>query len=100
MKHAFHRQIHVDNLGQRELHQRQKDAFHRFAHPSILHRRFANDRRRVDRVFAVSDAGDVEDGVIVFQRVKASVIAEWTFRPQFVELHVTFKDYLGIGWHF
>ena len=41
------------------------------------------------------DAGDVEDGIEIFERVEAGVIAERTFGAQFVEIDVAFEDDLA-----
>ena len=35
----------------------------------------------IDRIFAVSDALDVEHRVVIIKRVEAGVIAERTFAP-------------------
>jgi len=43
------------------LHQRQENALDCFAHPGVFLRRLADDGGGVDRVFAVRDAGDVEN---------------------------------------
>ena len=100
MKDAFGGQVDVDDLRQRESHQRQKDALDRLAHPRVLHGRLAHDGRRVDRVFAVRDAGDVEDGILLFHGVEAGVVAEGALGAQLVELHVAFEDDLGMRGHF
>ena len=45
-------------------------------------------------------AGDVKDGVLVFERVEAGVIAEGAFGAEFVQIHVAFENDLGMGWDF
>ena len=72
--------------GMVSAHQRQEDALHGLAHPRVFHRRLADDGGRVDRVLAMRDAGDVEDGVEIFRRVEAGVVAERAFHAQLVEL--------------
>ena len=51
------------NLGDGQPHQRQEDALDRLAHLGVFLRRLADDGGRVDRVFAMRDAGDVEDRI-------------------------------------
>ena len=46
------------------------------------------------------DAGDVEDGIEIFERVEAGVIAERAFAAKFVEIHVAFEHDLAGGRHF
>ena len=67
MEDAFDGQIDVDDLGDRELHQGQENSFDGFAHPGIFLRRLAHHCRRVDGIFAVRDARDVEYRVQIFQ---------------------------------
>src|ERR1035438_1147552 len=99
MEHAFDWEIDVDELRNGQLHQRQKNAFDSFAHPSVFLRRLADHRGRVDRVFSVRDAGDMKYGVFVFERVEASVIAEGSFGAKFVEIDIAFENDLGVSWN-
>src|SRR5580704_14052241 len=46
------------------------------------------------------DAGDVEDGIEIFQRIEAGVITERSFGAELIEVNVAFQNYLGTGWHF
>ena len=46
------------------------------------------------------DAGDVEDGILLFHGVKAGVVAEGTFGAQLVELDVPFEDDFGVRRNF
>ena len=63
-------------------------------------RRLAYDGRGVDRILSMRDTGYVEDGVFVFERVEAGVIAERALGAQFVQIDVAFEDDFGIGWDF
>ena len=72
--------IHVDDFRQHHLQQRQKDAFRRLSEPCIFHRRFPDDRRRVDRLAAMRDARDVKRRITVRQAVYAGMIAERALR--------------------
>ena len=97
VKHAFDRHIQVYQFGDGQLHQRQENALDRLPHPGIFLWRLADDGRRIDRIFAMRHAGDVEDGILVFERVKASVIAERPFGAELVQIHVALQNNLGIG---
>ena len=77
-----------------------KDALDRLAHVGIFLRRLPHDRGRVDRILAVRDAGDVKDGIQIFERVEAGVIAERALAAKFVEMHVAFEHDLAGGGHF
>ncbi len=100
VKDAFDGKIDVDNFGDGELHQRQENALDGFAHPGVFHGRLADDGGGVDRIFAMGDAGDVEDGIEIFERVEAGVIAERAFGAEFVEVDVAFEDDFGVGGDF
>ena len=86
--------------GNLHAHQRQEDALDGLAHVEILHGRRAHDRRRVDRFPALRNAGDVEDRIVVRQRVVAGVVAERPFRAQFAQRDVALQHDLGVGRHF
>jgi len=58
------------------------------------HRRFTHDGRGIDGVFAVRDAGDVEDGIVIGRRIEAGVVTEGAFAAQLIELHISFKHVL------
>ena len=94
------RQGVIDDVGDEHLQQRQEDPLGRLAEEIVLHRRLADDRRRVDRVLAVRDRGDVEGGIPVGQRVEAGVIAEGAFHQLLVRIDVAFDDDLGVGGDF
>ena len=83
VENAFGRHADVADLGQLQAHQRQKNALDGLAHVEILHRRRAHDRGRVDAdsCAAVMHC-DVEHRIVVFQRIKAGVIAKRAFAPQ------------------
>src|SRR5205823_1186727 len=61
VKHAFYGQVHIHDFRQCKFHQRQEDSLYSFTHPGIFHRRLANDSCCIDWVFAVSDAGEMEN---------------------------------------
>ena len=63
-------------------------------------RRLADDGGRVDGIFAVRDAGDVEDGIEIFERIEAGVVAEGAFGAEFVEMDVAFENDLRCGGNF
>src|ERR1039457_1122786 len=95
---AFDGQVDVDEFGNGQFHQRQKDALDRLTHVGVFLRGLADDCGRVDWIFAVRDAGDVEDGIKIFERVEAGVVAEWALAAKFVEIHVAFEDdFAGCG---
>src|SRR5437764_1484389 len=48
----------------------------------------------------MSDAGDVEDGIIISEAVETGMVAEWTLGAQLVETHIAFEDDLGVSGHF
>ncbi len=52
----------------------------RFTHIGIFLRRLAHDRGRINRIFTVRDAAHVKYGIEIFQRIKASVVAERDLR--------------------
>src|SRR5579872_1079758 len=94
VENALNGQVYVDQFRDGELHHRQEYPLDRFAHVGVFLRRLAHDSRRINRIFAMRDAGDVEHGVKVFKRVEACVIAEWAFRTQFIEVDVSLKNNL------
>ncbi len=85
--------------GKLQAHQGQEDALDGLAHEVVLHGGRADDGGRVDGVLALRDAGDVEDGVLVFERVVAGVIAEGAFRALFAQFHIAFEYDLRVGRH-
>ena len=64
--------------GMHRLEQRQEEPLGGLADVAVLHRRPADDRRRVDRVAAHRDRRHVEDREVVGERVVAGVVAERT----------------------
>ena len=93
-------EVDVDDLGEGELHEREEDALDGLAHPGVFHGGLADDGGGVDGVFAVGDAGDVEDGVVLLHGVEAGVVAEGAFGAELAELDVAFEDVLGVGGDF
>ena len=77
---AFRRQRDVHDLREIHFEDRQEQFHGRAADIKIFHRRHADDRRGINRVFAVRDGGDVKDRIRLGQRVIAGVIAERAFR--------------------
>src|SRR5207245_8965995 len=51
-------------------------------------------------VLAVRYAGDVEDGVLIFERVEAGVVAEGALSAKLVEVNIAFEDDPRVGWDF
>ena len=100
MKDAFDGKIHVDEFGNCELHQREEDTFDGFAHPGIFLRRLADYGGGVDGMLPVGDAGDVEDGILVFERVEAGVVSEGALGAEFVEVDVALENDFGVGGNF
>ena len=45
-------------------------------------------------------AGDVEDRVLVFERVEAGVIAERALSAKLVQVDIAFQNDFCIGWDF
>src|SRR5208282_4839661 len=89
---GFDRQVHVHDLRQRDPHERQKDALDGLAYPGVFHGRLAHDGGCVDRLLAVRHASNVEDGIEVFERVEAGVVAEGAFAAEFVQVDVALED--------
>ncbi len=90
----------VDDFGDGHLHGGEEDALDGLAHPCVFHGRLADDGGGVDGVFAVGDAGEVEDRVIVGEGVEAGVVAEGAFAAQFAQFDVAFEDDFGVGGDF
>ena len=93
-------QMNVDDFRNRHLHRGQKDALHGLAHPRIFHRRLAHDRRRINGILAMRDAGEVKDRVLIRHRVEAGVVAEGTFAAQLAQFDVAFEHDLGVRRNF
>ena len=95
---GWHR--HVADLGNLHSHQRQEDPLNRFPHVEVFHRRRTDDRRRVNWILAMGYAFDMEDRIIVRQRIEARVIAKRAFASQFTRSDVALQHELGIGRNF
>ena len=54
----------------------------------------------VNRILAVRDAAQMEDGIEIFERIKTGVIAEGAFGAEFVEVDVAFENDFGAGGNF
>ena len=80
VERARDRQVVVDDLGHGHADRRQEDPLGRLAEPRVLLRRLADDDRRVDRVAAHRQRGDVEDRERLGGRVVAGVVAERPLR--------------------
>ena len=91
MENTFDRKIDIDQLRNREPHQRKEDALDCLAHPAVFHRRFANNGGRIDRVLAVRDAGEMKDRIEIFERVEPGVVTECAFAAELIEVHVAFQ---------
>ena len=97
VENAFGGQVDVDDLGHGELHEGEEDPLDGFAHPSVFHGRLADYRGGVDRIFAVGNAGYMEDRVVVFHGVETGVVAKGAFGAQFAEVDEAFENVLGVG---
>src|SRR5262249_50569340 len=100
VKHAFNRQVDVNQFGNGQLHQRQKNALHRFAHVSILLWGLAYDRGRVNWIIAMRHTRDVKNRIEVFQGIETGMIAKGPFGPEFIEIDVALQHDLRRGWNF
>ena len=97
VKNSLDRQVDVHNFRNGQLHQRQEDALDRLAHPAVFHRGLAHDRSCINGVLTMGDATDVEHGVLVFERIKAGVVAEGTFGAKFIQMNMAFQNDLSRG---
>ena len=97
---AFGRHAHVADFGNLHAHQRQENPLDGLAHVEIFHGRRADDGGRVDGIAALGDAGDVEDRVLIGERIVAGVVAERTFGAEFAQFDVAFEHDFGIRGHF
>src|SRR5579864_2011862 len=100
MEYALERKVYIDELGDGELHERKENALDGLAHPAVLHRRLAHDGGGIDGFFAMRNAGDVEDGVEIVQRIETGVVAERAFGAELVEVDVAFENDFSVGWDF
>jgi hypothetical protein len=67
------------------------------ADEEIFLARFADDGCRVDRIAAVVNLIDVENRVVVLQRVVTVVVAERSFGATRVRQHIPGQSKLGFG---
>ena len=100
VKDGLDRQMDVDQFRDGHLHRGQKDALDGLAHPRVFHGRLADDGRGVDGVLAMRDAGEMEDRVLVLERVEAGVVAEGAFGAQLAQLDVAFENDFRVGRNF
>src|SRR5205823_4539459 len=92
VKDTFDGKIDVHDLGDGELHQRQENALHSFAHPTVFHRRFAHDGGGIDWILSMSDAAEMKNRIEVFQRIEAGMVAKRPFSTQLIEMDVAFEN--------
>ena len=88
MEDTFDGKIDIHDLRDGELHQRQENALHSFAHPAILHWRFSHDGGGIDWIFSVRDAGEMKNRIEIFERIEAGMIAERAFRTELIKMDV------------
>src|SRR5580704_3493531 len=100
MEYALEWKVYIDELGNGELHERKENALDGLAHPAVFHRRLAHDGGGVDGFLAMRNAGDVEDGVEIVQRIKTGVVAEGPLGAEFVKVDVALQNDFSIGWDF
>jgi hypothetical protein len=89
--------MNVNQFRNLHAHGRQEDALDGLAHPCVLHGRLTDDGGCVDGIFAMGDAGEMEDRVIVGEGVEAGVVAKGAFAAQFAELDVAFEDDFSVS---
>src|SRR5271155_972270 len=94
---ALYGKVDVHNFWQGQAHEWKEDSLDGLAHVGVFHRRLADDGGGVDGIFAVRDAGDVEDGIVVRRSVEAGVVAEGAFAAELIELNVAFENDLSGG---
>src|SRR5256714_14894909 len=68
---AFDGHVHINDFGQNDFNQLQEETFRGLAEIGILHGRFADNGRRVDRMAAVRDGSQVHHGI----RLDGGVVA-------------------------
>ena len=95
MKNAGQRQINIDDLGNHLLQERQENALRRFGDITVFHRRPAHDGRRVNRIFAMRNTGNVKHRIVVGQRVVTGMIAERPFPAALVDVDVPLQHDLA-----
>ena len=92
-------QVVVDDLRHGHPDRGQEDPLGGLGEPLVLGRRLADDDRRVDRVAAHRDRGQVEDRKEVGGRVVAGVVAKRALDAELALLDVALHDDLGMGRH-
>src|ERR1041384_1626718 len=99
MKHACEGHVIIDDFRELALHQREINSFDSLAHPAVFLRRLADDDRLVDRLLAMSNAGNVKDRELVFERGGARMIAERAFGSKLFRIYIAFDYDLGVSWN-
>jgi len=82
---AEHREVVIEDVGDEDFQEGEEETLGGLAEVIVFLRRFADDGGGVDGVAAMGDGGDVEDGELAGERVKAGVVSEWPFGAQLVE---------------
>jgi len=67
MKDALKGQVHVHDLGNLQLQQRQEDPFGGLTKIAVFHRRLAHNCCGIDGVGLTGDRCDMKDGVVIGQ---------------------------------
>ena len=98
MKDALGRQRDVHDLREGHPQDRQEQLHAGATHVKVLHRRDADDRRRVNGLFSVGDGGDVKHRIRLGQGVVAGVVTERTRLTQgFGGVDVAFDHDVSVG---
>ena len=74
MENPFYRKIHVHDFRELHLDERQEHPFSRLSHVAVFHRRLADNRCRINRVFPLGYAGDMENRIIRRRGIIAGMI--------------------------
>src|SRR5580658_3064287 len=96
LEDAFSGHGHIHNFRILHFHHGHEDALDSVAHEIVFLRRRADDGGEVERVFAMGDALNMEDGKLALERVEAGVVAEGTFGAHLADFDEAFEDDFGV----
>ena len=85
---AFDGHVHINDLGQNDFDQLQEETFRGLAEIGILHGRFADNGRRVDRMAAVSDGSQVHHRIWLDGCIVPGVVAKGSLGTQLICIDV------------
>ena len=92
-------QVVVDDFRHGHPDRREEDPLCRLAEPRVLLRRLADDDRRIDRIAAHRDGGELENGERLGRRVVPGVVAERPLLGELVLVDVALEHDLGVRGH-